>query len=258
MARVLATCGRYARMIGTTARGEDEWRRWFAFDRYAPIGYPRNDVLYREPTEADLVNVDRKAFELAGQTLKAGKRVFLYAPTFRDADRGKWLLKVGLRRAVEALRTTGDQLLVNLHPTEQAFIELLAPALPGVQFVASGTDAYPLLGRTSALITDYSSVMFDYLHLQRPIIFFRPDHEAYTSRSRQLFDSKLRVMPGPVVEGAGSLAQLLHSRQLGQADKHHEARAALRAEWFDHHDGGASERLMALALEELVLASTEN
>jgi CDP-glycerol glycerophosphotransferase len=38
LARVLATCGPYARMLGTAAAGEDEWRRWFAFERYAPIG----------------------------------------------------------------------------------------------------------------------------------------------------------------------------------------------------------------------------
>jgi CDP-glycerol glycerophosphotransferase len=64
-ARVLATCGPYARLLGTAAAGEAEWRRWFAFERYAPIGYPRNDVLYREPTAADLAGCDRDTYDRA-------------------------------------------------------------------------------------------------------------------------------------------------------------------------------------------------
>ena len=64
-ARVLATCGPYATLVGTAAAGEAEWRRWFAFERYAPLGYARNDVLRRQPTEADLVRCDRATRDLA-------------------------------------------------------------------------------------------------------------------------------------------------------------------------------------------------
>lgn len=251
LARVLATCGPYARLVGTARAGEFEWRRWFAFDGYDPIGYPRNDVLYREPTEADLVNVDRALYERCGQVVGAGRRVFFYAPTFRSAKRGTWLLETGLSRVADAVRQQGDLLVVNLHPVEQELIGQLAPALPGVLFVAPHTDAYPLLTRSSVLITDYSSVMFDYLHLNRPILLFRPDHLAYTALSRRLYDDKLKELPGPMVEDADALIRLLRSPRLGQGGKHHRARQALRATWFDHLDGAACQRLHAVVLEEL-------
>ena len=54
-----------------------------------------------------------------------------------------------------------------------------------------------------------------------------------------------------MVEDADALIRLLRSPRLGQGDKHHRARQALRATWFDHLDGAACQRLHAVVLEEL-------
>ncbi|MEN9726582.1 MAG: hypothetical protein RL434_948 [Pseudomonadota bacterium] len=251
LARVLATTGRYARMVGTTTRGESEWRRWFSFERYAPIGYPRNDVLYREPTEADLTNADRSSYNIARAMLTKGRRVFLYAPTFRDADRGRWLMDAGLGQIAETVSRQGDVLIVNLHPVEQVLLPQLRAALPGVHFVAPGTDAYPLLGQASVLITDYSSIMFDFLHVKRPILLYRPDHATYTGKSRRLFDDKLATLPGPMAETPAALINLLRSPQLGQTGAHRRAREQLLNDWFDHQDGDACGRLLMQIEEEL-------
>ncbi len=252
-ARVLATCGPYARLLGTAAAGEAEWRRWFAFDRYAPVGYPRNDVLHRQPTEADLAGCDRETYERARAALARGKRVILYAPTFRDG-RPEWVLQAGLDKLAQAAAQGGDLLVVNLHPVESPQIPKLAPLLPGVAFVAPRTDLYPLLGQVSALVTDYSSVMFDYLHVGRPLLFFRPDHEAYTSQSRKLFDDKLQALPGPLFDDAAALAKALRRADLGQATEHADARRKLRNQWFDHHDGDSARRMLAVIDEELEIA----
>ena len=197
-ARVLSTCGPYSRLVGTSAAQEPEWRRWFGFAQYAPIGYPRNDVLLREPDAADLLNVDMNIFQLARKTRAAGQRVVLYAPTFRDAKRGTWLIESGLEQWAQGLAQRGDLLIVNVHPVESPLIPQLAQAIPSARFITPRTDLYPVLRETSLLITDYSSVMFDYLLLDRPIVLFRPDHQDYITRSRQLFDAKLDEHPGPL------------------------------------------------------------
>lgn len=250
LARVLATCGPYATMLGTAAAGESEWRRWFAFERYAPVGYPRNDVLHREPTEADLAGCDRDAYDRACATLARGKRVILYAPTFRDG-RPDWVLQAGLAQLAQAAAQGGDLLVVNLHPVESPQIPKLAPHLPGVVFVTPRTDLYPLLGKASALVTDYSSVMFDYLHVDRPVLFYRPDHEAYVQTSRKLFDDKLAELPGPLFTEASALAKALRRGDLAQTGAHADVRARLRAQWFDHSDGGSAGRLLALLDDEM-------
>lgn len=252
-ARVLSTCGPYTRLVGTSAAQEPEWRRWFGFAQYAPIGYPRNDVLLREPDAADLLNVDQDIYTLARQTRAAGRRVVLYAPTFRDARRGIWLLESGLEQLAQGLAKRGDLLIVNVHPVESPLIPQLALAIPTARFVTPRTDLYPVMRETSLLITDYSSVMFDYLLLDRPIVLFRPDHQDYITRSRQLFDAKLDEHPGPLATSAKALLDLLRQPD-AQAGKFAPVRAAMRQRLFDHADGRAGERFCDLVLDELAAA----
>ncbi|MFO1336669.1 MAG: CDP-glycerol glycerophosphotransferase family protein [Burkholderiaceae bacterium] len=253
-AKVLATTGPYTRLVGTAAAAEGEWRRWFSFERYAPIGYPRNDVLLREATPADLLNVDTAMLATARAAREAGQRVVLYAPTFRDAKRGVWAVEAGLERLAKELAGRGDLLIVNLHPVEQPMIPQLAEAIPSAKFVAPRTDIYPLLPHTTELVTDYSSVMFDYLLLDRPILLFRPDHADYVARSRTLFDDKLDAKPGPLTSSVNELLLALRNRA-AETPAHARHRQTLRERLHDHCDANAGERLAALLLEEVGLAT---
>jgi CDP-glycerol glycerophosphotransferase len=249
LARVLNTCGNFASFVGTQASNEADWRRWLAFERYAPIGYSRNDVLHREPNAGDLANVDLSAYELARHTRSAGRRVFVYAPTFRDGDRGRWIQAAGLQMIASRVQAAGDCLLVNLHPVEAPHAPELARAMPEVRFVQPRTDIYPLLAQSSALITDYSSLIFDYLHLDRPIVLYRPDHASYIERSRKLFDQRLAELPGPVCEDAESLVNRLNNRS--KADRFADARRRMAGATFDQLDGQAADRAVNLIAEEV-------
>ena len=250
-ARVLRTAGHYAAFIGTTSRGESEWRRWFGFERYEPIGYPRNDVLYREPTELDRLNVDPEAYACAVAARDKGRRVVLWAPTFRDSNRVKWILDAGLPVIARELARAGQCLIVNLHPVEQPMVPELKRAFPNVTFVSAHTDIYPLLSRCDVLVTDYSSVMFDWLHLKRPIVLFRPDHEDYTQRSRKLFDEKLRALPGPCLATAERLIATLCAAELPGAAEFQAVRERLLEQWFDRHDGASGDRFVDLVVAEI-------
>ncbi len=254
VARVLRTAGHYAALLGTTRSGEAEWRRWFGFQRYAPLGYPRNDVLYREPDADDLLNVDRNAYSRARKARERGQRVVLWAPTFRDANRTQWIIEAGLPAIAQELKRTGDCLIVNLHPVEQPSVPELAKACPQATFVAPRTDLYPLLRQCDVLVTDYSSVLFDWLHLKRPVLLFRPDHAAYTQRSRKLFDAKLQALPGPCVSTASELLATLARRERLDTPQFAEIRAGLLAQWFDQPDGASAQRVVDLVVQELDLA----
>ncbi|PXW91925.1 CDP-glycerol glycerophosphotransferase [Sphaerotilus hippei] len=252
MGRVMATCGPYASLVGTAAHQLDEWQRWFSFEHYAALGYARNDVLHREPSTADLLNVDHDTRERMQATRRAGRKVWFYAPTFRDGKGLAWLLEAGLDELAAAVQRQGDLLVLNVHPVEAPQVHKVAPLYPSICFVAPRTDIYPLLRDSDALITDYSSVMFDYLHLDRPVLLYRPDHEAYVSQSRQLFDAKLDdALPGVLVHRMDELVQAL--RRL-RHDTHGAARRALRARLFDHEDGASASRLLVHIDEQLQLA----
>lgn len=250
-ADVLASCGRFDVFVGASAASEPDWRRWFAFERYAPLGGPRTDPLLRELRPRDLLNVDRDALDAARRVRAAGHRVLLYAPTFRDVQPGRWILDVGLERMAAQAAARGDFLLVNLHPYESAALPQLQQRMPGVCFVLPRTDIYPLLREVSVLITDYSSLMFDFLPLDRPILLFRPDHERYRTQSRALIESHVESVPGPVVESIDELDALLRSSGPPTEDLHAPVRRALMARLCDHVDGHASGRVAELIAAEV-------
>jgi CDP-glycerol glycerophosphotransferase len=255
-AEALASCGRYASFVGSSAAAESEWRRWFAFERYRAVGYPRNDVLLREPTGRDLLNVDADALDLARATRRAGGRIALYVPTFRDEQLGTWLYSAGIDRLASALAARGDRLIVNLHPLDQFEQPRLAACYPDVAFVREKSDLYPLLREVDLMVTDYSSLMFDYLPLGRPLVFYRPDHERYVDASRPLHDAKLRALPGASCAALGELiAALAHDDWRGTLDAPYSAvREELAGRLFDRIDDRASERVARLIEEELELA----
>ncbi len=249
-AQNLASCGDMSVFVGSSAQAEGEWRRWFAFDRYANVGYPRNDVLLREPTELDLLNVDTAALAACRTVRSRGGKVFFYTPTYRDSGNGSWLHPEALNEAARGLARHGHLLLVNLHPLEQRHQPRLEAQCPGVGFVAPGTDIYPLLTSTDALVTDYSSLMFDYLMTQRPVLLWRPDHDAYVADSRELFDEKVRAPLGATVTTADELvaACVLLAEEPAEFAAN---RDALRARLFDHPDSLAGERTSALIAAEV-------
>lgn len=254
-ARLLDTCGPFSTFVSPGATLEPEWRRSFSFRQYDTSGYARNDVLYREPTARDLVNVDTAMLERMRLTLSRGGRVFLYTPTFRDAQLASWILDIELERTAIALKEKGDLLVVNLHPCEQPWQQKIQQAMPAVAFVKEGTDLYPLLKQSSALITDYSSLLFDYLHLDRPIIQFQPDHERYVTQSRNLHDDKETTSVGHVVTTSSDLLQLLHQDTL-ETDSHRDKRMALLARFYDVRDGSSAARLCEV-IEREVDAATQ-
>jgi CDP-glycerol glycerophosphotransferase len=106
------------------------------------------------------------------------------------------------------------------------------------------------------MVTDYSSLMFDYLPLGRPLVFYRPDHERYVDASRPLHDAKLRALPGASCAALGELiAALAHDDWRGTLDAPYSAvREELAGRLFDRIDDRASERVARLIEEELELA----
>lgn len=161
--------------------------------RAEPIrsGYPRNDALVNGGDTA----------KLAGKLGLTGddRAVVLYAPTFRaDANgraRTRFEVPFDLEEFAEELGET-HVLLVRPHYLNTTVVP---PSLRGVvRDVTAVHDVTTLLLLADALVTDYSSLMFDYALLDRPMIFFAPDLEEYTRTRGTYFDLREEA-PGPVV-----------------------------------------------------------
>ena len=230
-----ATCERLAGAFGIPA------------SRVIMGGYPRTDVLLR-PVEEERYRMpeEEQIIEICRAHRDAGRRVLLYMPTFRDwrndADRE---IPIDWAAMDRLLAAHGGALLCKLHPNDQARLPDLA-GLRHVHLVPSSVDPYPILRHTDALISDYSSIFFDYLLLDRPLVFYPYDLDDYRRFSRALYDDYDGVTPGPKVYDRPALERLL-AQLLSSYDEHvlaHSAdRAAVRDRFYAHVDDRASARL---------------
>lgn len=101
-------------------------------------------------------------------------------------------------------------------------------------------DIYPALNLFDALITDYSSIYFDFLLLDRPIIFFPYDMENYICNDRSLLFDYKTMAPGPLCTNQNQVEHELLQVTNDQYKKHRKQVTDLV---FSHKDDNSSERL---------------
>jgi CDP-glycerol glycerophosphotransferase len=104
-------------------------------------------------------------------------------------------------------------------------------------------DPAPLLKKADLLVTDYSSIYFDFLLLDRPIIFFPYDLERYFSRDRQFLFSYDELTPGAKVITETALYEKIVEELEHPNDEARAARLDLRDKSFQFIDAQASTRL---------------
>ncbi|MFF4187812.1 CDP-glycerol glycerophosphotransferase family protein [Streptomyces sp. NPDC001691] len=194
-------------------------------------GSPRNDVL-RRATPADTARL-RERLGIPGQST-----VILYAPTYRDYSRGQHL-PLDLERLGRAL---GPEffLLTRAHFAHDA--PLSPTPLPRVLDVTGHPSVEELCLVSDALVTDYSSLMFDYANLDRPIVILDDDREAYEAARGTYFDLR-GCPPGAVARTEDELIDIFTTGHW-RGSRSAQLRAAFRARFCPYDDGYAAERVV--------------
>lgn len=193
-------------------------------------GYPRNDRLV---SGADATSIRRAV------GIPDGARVVLYAPTWRD-DRTEMVDYLDLTTFASEL---GDDhvLLVRGHSRTLRYgRDLEAERLIDVTSYPNVAD---LLEVSDVLVTDYSSVMFDFSATGRPIIFFTPDLAHYSSDLRGFYFDLLAEAPGPVVRTREELLDAITDSEK-ERERYRPQAARWRERFTPLDDGHAGERVV--------------
>lgn len=198
-------------------------------------GYPRDDAL---------LTADPAAIR-ARLGIPAGVRVLLYAPTWRD-DRPDHVDHLDVSHFAEALGVGFVTLIRGHSRTLQPGTDLQAG---GVIDVTSYPDITDLFVTADALITDYSSVMFDFSVTGKPIFFFTPDLDRYQQVLRGFYFDLLPVAPGPVVQSADELVEMVRTTD-AVLPEFAEKYAAWQKRFNPHDDGGAAQRVVTRLIRE--------
>lgn len=162
--------------------------RWFRFYKtILKTGYPRTDTLYQ--------NDQKQNEELKKELgIPLDKKVILYAPTWRTRGVFDFLLDFD---ALEAALKDEYVFAVRIHHLSSQKYDL-----PKNDFVIDLTEyssIEPLYKIADILVTDYSSVMFDYALLNRPMVFYTYDLKEYSENLRGVYFDLPSEAPGPIV-----------------------------------------------------------
>lgn len=151
-------------------------------------GFPRNDELYTHNTPEYVNGIKQKL------NIPAGKKILLYTPTFRN--RGSVALMMDLKEMQAKL---SDEWIVLIRAHYFVASKLQLTGMGGFAYnVSLYPDINDLFLVADVQMTDYSSVMFDYAHLQRPMIFFAYDLARY-EEEREIYLDYKQDIPGPMV-----------------------------------------------------------
>ncbi|MEV7887735.1 bifunctional glycosyltransferase/CDP-glycerol:glycerophosphate glycerophosphotransferase [Streptomyces sp. NPDC002817] len=204
-------------------------------------GYPRNDV-FQQATSQDV----RRLRESLG--IPEGTVAILYAPTHRDYRRTQ-------RPALDldrVLRRLGPRFVV-LARAHHRHGGPLATSAGRIIDVTDHPSVESLCLASDALVTDYSSLMFDYANLDRPIVIHATDddHAAYEAARGTYFD--LRAFPpGAVARSEDELTDIFASGHW-RGSRSAQLRSAFRERFCAYDDGRAAERVV----RHVVLGQTE-
>ena len=160
-------------------------------------GYSRNDALFN-PNKI----IECSIYDKLKQYFNEYK-IGLYLPTHRN-EGGKLFIETLLDEFIllnEYLKKNKIILLVKLHYYHQKEINDSNIKFSNIVFIKDSEindDIYNILPIADFLLTDYSSVYFDYLLLKRPIFFIPFDYDSYTKIDREFYYDYLSVVPGPV------------------------------------------------------------
>ncbi|SDN02800.1 CDP-glycerol glycerophosphotransferase [Fictibacillus solisalsi] len=185
-------------LLSPNAYSTEIFRRAFNFHKeVVEVGYPRNDVLYTKNNPSDIKELKEKL------QLPQDKKVILYAPTWRDDQfYGKGRYKFDLELDLLQLKDKFGEdyvIVLRMHYLVAENFDLSPYEGFAFDFSYHG-DINELYLVSDIMITDYSSVFFDYANLKRPMLFFVYDIESYRDKLRGFYFDFETYAPGPLVK----------------------------------------------------------
>jgi CDP-glycerol glycerophosphotransferase len=240
--RVSTMVRQWSALISPSPFATEAFRSAFRYDgEILETGYPRNDV-FSSPDADRIAAMVRRRYNI-----RPAQRVVLYAPTFRDDQtaqpgRFEFELPIDLQRWHDEF---GDNsvLLLRMHASVRSRFRIPKHLRDSVIDVSGYAEVQDLLVASDLLITDYSSVFFDYAALHRPILFYAYDLDHYRDVLRGFYLDYEAEVPGAIVRTQDDLLAALHD--LDEVDApYQETRDDFLKQFAPWDDGLATYRVV--------------
>lgn len=223
-------------ILSTSKNLEPMYASAFQTKKVILVGYPRNDSLYPGRIQKVLTVDEQKTVAyIAGR--KSYTRIILYMPTFRESE-ARFFDLLDWERFQQFLKKNHMLFVIKPHPKSKEYGNYVNLAKDQIIVIDPTEDPYSILSLSDLLVTDYSSICFDYLHRSQPILFFPYDLVEYLKNSRDMYFDYEEITPGPKVYDQTMLEEALLNAVVDE-----EAQAKVRDYVFDEPDAFASQQL---------------
>lgn len=196
-------------LIVNGKKTERLYAKAFAIDnkKVYPVGLPKTDDIIRrkQRTQNEGINSD-KTFIYKKYNISTDKKLILYAPTFRDDNLSSEILLEHVEDIAKQLPRE-YVLGIRLHP----YVAGLAKkkAMENVCDLSDDGDLSALIMASDILITDYSSIVFEYCITEKPMIFFAYDLEEFSDHGRGFYEDYESYVPGSVLRTSAEVIDIL-------------------------------------------------
>lgn len=213
-------------------------------DRVYPIGLPKTDELIHRIGDSERLGLNRDKDAIYRKyAIPEAAKLVIYAPTFRDNE----LQGTGILNKLYDLQKCLPEdhyLGLRLHPfIAEASKGVVLP--PRVCQMSYETDLNSILMASDILITDYSSVVFEYCLTGKPMVFFAYDLKEFSDYGRGFYYDYAAYVPGPVTTTAEETAAVIREKQFDT-----KIIASFRDRNYSYLDGKATERLLNILRED--------
>ncbi|MCL2246257.1 MAG: CDP-glycerol glycerophosphotransferase family protein [Lentimicrobiaceae bacterium] len=174
------------------------------------IGYPRNTILLaNEEERQEFINKyeNPKVIALINK-LKTYDKVFIYMPTWRDSQRNLFSESMDLNILNNIMKEKNSLMLLKPHANTLVDSEKYK-AFENILFADKNMDIYPVLPYTDVLITDYSSILYDFILMpQKELVLYVYDYDEYANQ-RDFYPEFLHYIPGKICSSFTELQECL-------------------------------------------------
>ncbi|MFC1882017.1 CDP-glycerol glycerophosphotransferase family protein [Thermodesulfobacteriota bacterium] len=224
----------------------------FIFSKIIESGYPRNDIFFSKPDNYDLIGTDITVIRKAKELKQDQYKIILYAPTFRDTGLGDDFLEKEALDIKELDNFAVENkifVIFKIHPWRELPVDF--KNLNNLVKYRDTGDVYPLLPLIDLLVTDYSSIFFDFLYLNKPIVFFPYDYDKYIRKDRNLKYDYNWITPGPKCMHQKDLQECIQKILVSNEDEYRHKRKTIFDMSFSHKNGSAAKHILNTIYDEI-------
>jgi len=225
-------------VLSTSSRLDGYWREVFGCRSLLRAGMPRNEVIMRAAADNEWLGAELPARSI--QALQGQAPAVLIVPTWQRGKSTPLTETEFLAHALQFARRNGAEVFFKAHPAYFDGWSQGEGEIEGLHLIDPGVDIYPWLHRFDALVTDYSSIMFDYLLTGRPVLtleLHEGGHQRYEPDFSLVPPGEFRV-PFQVEDFSQTLIDVLSS------DRARDARLGYASQLFETDPSRASDTLL--------------